>query len=118
MDTLYFDGRCPLCRREMALLSRIKGASLRLVDVHQPGAVPPDSVADMLEVLHLQTAAGTWLTGVDATVRAWSHTPVGWLWGWLAWGPVRPMAERLYRRWARRRYARLYGCAVKTGRPS
>ena len=110
MDTLYYDGRCPLCRREMAWLARLKRESLNLVDIHGLGDATPLPRRDMLEVLHLRTSDGLWVTGVDATVRAWRHTPIGLLWQWLAWGPVRPMASRVYRRWAAQRYARLYGC--------
>ena len=34
MDTLYYDGNCPLCMREIRLLSRIADSGLALVDLH------------------------------------------------------------------------------------
>ena len=115
-DRLFFDGRCPLCRREIALLQSLQRGGLVFEDIHSycPGADDPGREA-MLRVLHLQTADGNWLLGLDATVRAWCHTRWGWLVRILDRAAVRPRAERLYRRWAQRRYRRLYGCQYCLG---
>ncbi len=111
MDTLFYDSRCPLCMREMRLLARLADAGLVLQDLH---AVPdlPDAPTRLIKLtaLHLQTTDGSWLTGVDATVRAWSHTRWGFLFRVLRWPLVRPLADWFYAVWARRRYQRLYGC--------
>ena len=114
MDTLYFDGACPLCRREIRLLRRLTRGRLLLVDVHQlrdidPEADRPDPEA-MLRLLHLQTGEGRWLVGLDANIRAWQHTRWGLFWRLLAIPPLRGLAEQVYRRWASRRYARRYAC--------
>jgi predicted DCC family thiol-disulfide oxidoreductase YuxK len=110
-DTLFFDGKCPLCMREVRLLSRIADDGLALVDLHtapeQPGA---PTRLEKLAVLHLRTADDAWLTGVDATVRAWSHTRWGFLFRVLRWPLIGPLADLAYRYWARKRYQRLYGC--------
>jgi predicted DCC family thiol-disulfide oxidoreductase YuxK len=34
-ETLYYDGACPLCAREMKHLAKLKRDSLNLVDIHQ-----------------------------------------------------------------------------------
>ena len=68
-----------------------------------------------LETLHLRTAEGDWLTGVDATVRAWSHTHWGVLFKVLRWPLIGPMTDAAYRYWARKRYRRLYGCGKCEG---
>lgn len=111
MDTLYYDGKCPLCMREVRLLQRIADQGLRLTDLH---GVPdrPDEPTRLLKLgtLHLQTGDGYWLTGVDATVTAWSHTRWGPLFRILRWPLIGPLADRVYDFWARRRYRRLYGC--------
>ena len=111
MDTLYYDGRCPLCMREVHLLQRIKDSSLRLQDLHEVAdeAGTPGRLLK-LTTLHLQTADGQWLTGLDATARAWSHTRWGWLFAILRWPLLGPLADAMYRYWARKRYQRLYGC--------
>jgi predicted DCC family thiol-disulfide oxidoreductase YuxK len=65
----------------------------------------------MQTTLHLQTAEGTWLTGLDANVRAWSHTRWGLPWQVLRLPLIRQVADLSYNSWAQRRYRRLYGCA-------
>lgn len=110
-DTLYYDGNCPLCMREVRLLSRIADNGLALVDLHEvlDGSGQPTRL-EKLSTLHLQTADGEWLTGVDATVTAWSHTRWGWLFSVLRWPLLGGVADVVYRYWARKRYQRLYGC--------
>lgn len=100
--TLYFDGRCPLCRREVALLERLKSQNLPLRDIH---ALQLDAYQrrQMLERLHLQFDNGHWALGVEATVAAWLFTR----WGFLFRPLVEPLASRFYERWARRRARRL-----------
>jgi predicted DCC family thiol-disulfide oxidoreductase YuxK len=115
-DTLFFDGQCPLCRREIRYLRRHHDGGLVFVDIHSlhPGAGEP-SVLAMLRILHLRTADGEWLKGVDATVRAWSHTSWGWLFATLHWPVISRIAAGVYERWATRRYRRRYGCTPCMG---
>jgi len=116
IDTLFYDGQCPLCRKEIKLLQRLSNDGLAFMDIHQlhSTASLPSSMA-MLRILHLRKACGTWITGVDATVQAWSHTRWGWLFRPLRWPLLAPFVNRLYARWAERRYNRLYGCNVCMG---
>lgn len=112
MDILFYDGQCPLCRKEIETLKRLEQGGLGFVDIHhQPddGPLAPGKEA-LLRRLHLVSRQGQWVTGLDATVRAWSHTPVGWLFRPLAWPLVRPLARRFYERWADRRYDQRYAC--------
>jgi predicted DCC family thiol-disulfide oxidoreductase YuxK len=112
MDMLFYDGQCPLCRREIDTLRRLETGGLGFVDIHrQPddGPLAPGREA-LLRRLHLVTADGTWYIGLDATVRAWSHTAAGWLFRPLTWPLLRPVAQTLYERWADRRYQRRYAC--------
>ncbi len=119
-DTLYFDGQCPLCSFEMDHLRRMGDGSLRLVDVHSPDLLA-ESVTDLpdkeslLGVLHLRTREGEWLRGIDASVRAWQSTRVGFIWRILRAPLIGPIADRVYEIWAVRRYRRLYGrdCPAK-----
>lgn len=115
MDTLFYDGRCPLCRREISALRKLSSERLSLVDAHthEPSAGEPDREA-LLTRLHLKTSDGDWLSGVDATVRAWSHMRWGSLLKPLRWPLLAPLADRAYDHWARRRYEGLY-CDVNPG---
>ena len=110
-DTLYYDGQCPLCLREVRLLEQIANEHLQLINLHEVPATPgePGQLA-MLRNLHLRTSGGEWLTGVDATVRAWSHTRWGFLFRALRLPFIGPLADTAYRYWARVRFQRLYGC--------
>lgn len=109
-DTLYYDGACPLCRREMNVLAKKSDDRLSLVDIHSLKELPADmSRHDLLKVLHLQKADGQWLTGADANVAAWQSTPRGkWL-RWMRWPGLRWVVDTVYSWWAQRRYDRLYG---------
>jgi len=105
-DTLYFDGKCPLCRHEIKWLFRWADDSLVLIDVHHDIDLPKEKSA-FLEILHLQTTSGEWRLGLDATVTAWKHTPIGFLFSPLRWPLIKPIADKLYLHWAKRRFCKL-----------
>ncbi|WP_336366374.1 thiol-disulfide oxidoreductase DCC family protein [Marinobacter sp. C2H3] len=115
-DTLFYDGRCPLCAREIRTLRKLQDGNLLFADVHQqnPTSETLPSREELLLRLHLMTPTGDWVTGLNATVRAWSHTAVGWLFKPLLWPGIYPIANRAYERWADRRFARKYACATGT----
>lgn len=112
-DTLYYDGRCPLCAAEIAQLRERRGDALQLVDIHavDSEATPNDLPAQdtLLRTLHLRRANGAWLTGADANVTAWEGTARGRLLRILRWPILRPVVDRVYHYWALWRYRRLYG---------
>ena len=111
MDTLYYDGKCPLCLREIRALERLRDSRLKLVDVHtyEPASGDP-SLESMLLRLHLKSEDGIWMSGIDATLRAWSHTRWGILFRPLRWPLLSGLADLAYEYWARRRFDGLY-CA-------
>lgn len=112
-DTLFYDGQCPLCAREIATLRKLQKGRLNFADIHQQTAL--DSLPEkelLLRRLHLMTWTGEWVTGLHANVRAWSHTPVGFMFKPLLWPGIFQVARKVYERWADRRYDRKYGCAV------
>lgn len=113
-DTLFYDGRCPLCAKEIRTLRRLQRGQLIFADIHeQPeGSTQLPSHEDLLRRLHLMTWTGEWVTGLHANVRAWSHTPFGWLFKPLLWPVIYPIARRVYESWADRRYERKYVCAL------
>ena len=79
-ETLYYDGACPLCSREMKHLAKLKRDSLDLVDIHQTDITQDmPSKEDLLLNLHLKRG-DEWVVGADANVAAWQHTRLGLLW--------------------------------------
>jgi predicted DCC family thiol-disulfide oxidoreductase YuxK len=112
-DTLYFDGQCPLCAREISTLRRLQQGGLTFADIHQQPESPDSQHPDreqMLRRLHLHRADGSWEIGLPANVRAWSHTRLGWLFRPLLWPGLFQLAGWIYRRWADRRYVRKLAC--------
>ena len=108
--SLYYDGECPLCKREISLLKRLSKNRLNFVDVHQAHDKDLPSKDLLLKRLHLRKENGEWLIGLDANVYAWSMTPYGVLFKVLRLWPVRPVADFIYTRWADRRFAKRYQC--------
>ena len=107
-DTLYYDGQCPLCRREIDSLRAARGEAIALVDIHRLGADAPVARDELLRTLHLRRADGQWLRGADANVAAWDNTgKARWL-ALLRWPLVRHLVDPGYRLWAIWRYRRLY----------
>ena len=110
-ETLYYDGACPLCLREMKHLAKLKRDSLDLVDIHQTDITQDmPSKEDLLLNLHLKRG-DEWVVGADANVAAWQHTRLGLLWAWLRWPVVRQIVDSVYAFWAKRRYEGLYGAS-------
>jgi predicted DCC family thiol-disulfide oxidoreductase YuxK len=116
-ETLYYDGACPLCAREMKHLAKLKRDSLELVDLHRIH-ISPDmpSKEDLLLNLHLKQGH-EWLVGADANVAAWQHTRFGMLWMWLRWPVIKQIVDPVYAFWAKRRYDRLYSTSPEKTKP-
>lgn len=110
-DTLYYDGQCPLCLKEIHLLKQRCQHALNFIDVHRTEHQPGNPCKEvLLKRLHLQTGDGNWLIGLDANVRIWSYTAYGWLFKPLRWPVIRFFADFLYNTWADRRYQKRYEC--------
>ncbi len=111
-DTLYYDGTCPLCAKEISLLKKLTGKVITFTDIHQlkriDNKIPSTEV--LLRRLHLQCSSGEWLIGLDATVRVWSYTHYGWLFKVLRWPVISIFSDLIYTRWADRRYQKRYEC--------
>ncbi|WP_339526500.1 thiol-disulfide oxidoreductase DCC family protein [Pseudomonas sp. EA_35y_Pfl2_R111] len=105
--TLYYDGDCPLCAREIQLLrQRADVQRLCLVDIGLDD-FHLESVGHSRETLqnrlHARFADGQWVTGLDATL--WSWRAAG-LERWavpLTWPAFRPLLELGYQLFCRLR---------------
>lgn len=112
MDTLFYDGRCPLCAKEIGTLRKLQQGNLAFADIHDrkvDDSATPGREA-LLRRLHLLTGEGNWVVGLPANVRAWSHTRVGFLFKPLLWPLLYPLVSRIYANWADKRYQRRYAC--------
>lgn len=109
-DTLFYDGSCPLCSREIKHLSQRKRPSLNLINIHaMTEEYPLGNITkqELMARLHLRSAEGHWLTGLDATVAAWGHTNLGWLFAPLRWPLIKQVSDWCYDKWAANRVCKL-----------
>ena len=114
--TIYYDGSCPLCRREIALYRRLRGAErLQWLDVSAGVALGDGlSCEAATRRFHVRDAQGQLLSGGAAFARLWRTLPgwrvAGWLFAWppMSWLlelayraflPLRPRLQRAVHRW-------------------
>ena len=98
--TVYFDGSCPLCRREIALYQSLSSKqTLHWVDVSGPTSLPSGlTCALAMRRFHVRDAKGQLHSGARAFSVLWRCFS-GWrVLGWLtAVPPVSWFAEAAYR---------------------
>jgi predicted DCC family thiol-disulfide oxidoreductase YuxK len=112
-DILYYDGACPLCRREINIVRRLT-QHVDFVDVHQlsEAEIPASfSRPALLRDLHLLDRSGQWHIGLAANVGLWQRTRFGFIWRILQWPVIHPLAQWGYRWWADRRFTKMGYCA-------
>ncbi|RUO25972.1 DUF393 domain-containing protein [Aliidiomarina minuta] len=106
--TIFYDGGCPLCVHEMRQLKRRTHAKhMEFEDIHQADfskRYPQVDKDAANNILHAQTADGTFLYGLDVTHQAWKLAGRGWLTAPLRWPLIRFFADKCYLFFARHRY--------------
>lgn len=102
--TVFHDGACPLCRREIAVYRGLQpvapGHVLEFFDVSRSGATLPagGSQSAFMARFHVRRFDGVMLSGAAAFVALWATLP-GWRYlAWLARFPgATPLLELVYR---------------------
>ncbi len=96
--TVWYDGACPLCIREIALMRRLDRAEkIAFIDVAPEGAPCPIDRQLLLARFHAQEAGGPILDGAAAFAAMWRAIPLLRPLGLVAQnGVVLGMLERLY----------------------
>ena len=96
--TVWFDGACPLCRREIALMRRLdRRQAIEFVDVQSPQSVCPLDRAALLARFHAREAGGEIVSGAAAFAAMWRAIPLLRPLGRAArWKPVLWVLEKLY----------------------
>lgn len=106
--TILYDGECPLCAREVALLRRLDRGRGRLghVDIAAPGfdaAAYGTDWATLMGRIHGALPDGTLVEGVEVFRRSYAAVGLGWLLAWTRWPGLRRVADAGYRWFARNR---------------
>lgn len=103
--TVFFDGGCPVCRREIEFYRRRRGAErLQWVDVSGCDRMALGDLEreEALRQLHVRTADGSLLAGVAAFAALWQRLPgYAWLGRVAARQPARALLELAYRAFLR-----------------
>lgn len=117
MITVFYDGKCGLCRREIEHYKRVApDAVFHWVDITIDAAELEKlgiSYADGLRVLHARDREGKIHTGVDAFILIWQQMP-RWrlLARFIALPVMHTVANNAYHRFAAWRFKRLPHCKI------
>lgn len=100
--TVYYDGSCPLCRREIGYYRSRPGAEdFDWTDVSNicDGMAAPDLCqADAMARFHVRDGDGRLMSGAAAFARLWSGIAgFAWLGRVAAWPGLRHVLEAAYR---------------------
>ena len=100
--TLYYDGACPLCAREIGLLRRLdRRGRIAFEDVSDTDAQPscPIDRADLLARFHARLPSGEVVSGARAFTEGYARVPgLGWAAALGRFGPSRAALDWLYAR--------------------
>ncbi|MAC47823.1 thiol-disulfide oxidoreductase DCC family protein [Oceanospirillum beijerinckii] len=107
--SLFYDGACPLCQKEVRWLKRRvlnRGVGLTFIDI---SATDFDAkqhgkeISEFMASLHLRNANGQWLQGMEATRKIYQLIGLGWLMAPTGWPLLKPLFDRAYTTFARYR---------------
>jgi predicted DCC family thiol-disulfide oxidoreductase YuxK len=105
---VLFDGDCPLCRREIALLRRRDAGRGRIAfeDISAPGFDASRYGLDLdtaMRRIHGVLPDGSVIEGVEVFRRLYAAVGLGWLVAPTRWPLLRPLFDAAYAAFARNR---------------
>lgn len=131
---VFFDGKCPLCRREIAFLRRLdrRRNAIRFTDIAEPGFDPSaHGVArtydELMARIHGRAADGELVEGVEVFRRLYAAVGFGRLVAISRWRPFAALLDVGYRWFAKNRLRLQKGdsaacdsgaCLLREDRPS
>jgi predicted DCC family thiol-disulfide oxidoreductase YuxK len=121
---VFFDGACPLCAREIALLRGMdRRGRIRFTDITDPGFDPTAcgrTMGELMAGIQGRLPDGTWVQGVEVFRRLYSAVGLSWAVAPTRLPGVSQVLDAGYRLFAKNRL-RLTGrcadgvCAVEPG---
>jgi predicted DCC family thiol-disulfide oxidoreductase YuxK len=108
ITTVFYDGNCPLCRREIDHYRRLRSADkLIWVDINKDQQMLAAHGLEhdvAMARFHVLDASGKWQTGAWGFIELWSHLPAyRWLASLLRMLRCEKALDWIYTRFARRR---------------
>lgn len=107
LGTIFYDGSCSLCQKEIASLKRA-GCALDLKDIHTEENLPASKQV-LLKQLHAITGSGEIFIGFDANLFMWRHGHYAWLARMTSLPGLYTLTKAAYNSWAKWRYVSRYG---------
>lgn len=122
---VFFDGDCPLCRREIAWMQgRDRSGKVRFTDIANPQFSPADyglSLDAFMAEIQGRLPDGRWISGVEVFRRLYAAIGFGPLVRLTRLPFVSGLLDRAYKGFARRRLQLTGRCSLESGscgRPS
>jgi len=104
---VFFDGECPLCRNEIALLRRWdRHSQIHFIDIAASDFLPADygiELDQLMAEMHGRLPDGTWIRGVEVFRRLYSAVGLSWLVAVTRWPGIAQLLDWGYRVFARNR---------------
>jgi predicted DCC family thiol-disulfide oxidoreductase YuxK len=107
---VFYDGGCPLCRREIAMLRRRdRGGRIRFADIDaadffsQQSEQRERTYEELMAGIHGRLPDGTWIQGVEVFRRLYAAAGFRRLVRASRWPVVAPLLDMAYRVFARNR---------------
>jgi predicted DCC family thiol-disulfide oxidoreductase YuxK len=104
---VFYDGDCPLCRREIDMLKRWdKNQRILFTDIAAPGFDPAllgKSHEELMAQIHGRLPTGEWIIGVEVFRQLYSAVGWNWIVRWTRLPVVRQILDWAYQFFARYR---------------
>lgn len=105
--TIFFDGQCPLCVREMRAIKRYDDHNLiALIDINtdQMADYPDIDPVEARRIILAYNNKGQLIRGLDVLHQAWSLVGKGWIYAPTRWPLIKTLCDQCYLLFARHRY--------------
>lgn len=112
---IFFDGDCPLCRREINLLRRMdRDHRVLFTDIAKPGfQVAGKTFDQLMERIHGRLPDGSFIEGVEVFRRVYDALGLRWIVSVTRWPGLRNLLDLSYRFFARNRLRWTGRCSVE-----
>jgi predicted DCC family thiol-disulfide oxidoreductase YuxK len=104
---VFYDGDCPLCRREIEMLRRWdKKQRILFTDIAGPDFDPTllgKSHEELMAQIHGRLPTGEWVIGVEVFRQLYSAVGLGWIVRWTRLPILRTILDLAYQFFARHR---------------
>jgi predicted DCC family thiol-disulfide oxidoreductase YuxK len=115
---IFYDGGCPLCRREISMLRRRdRHRTVRFTDIDADDfSLAPDgrTYEQLMAGIHGRLPDGTWIQGVEVFRRLYAAAGFRRLVRVSRWSVIAPLLDIAYRIFARNRLRLTGRCSAAT----